>query len=343
MSFGRNSAEQRYGKVHMKTLNILHLGIGNVGKEVLKQITEQREQIIRTLEVSLEYSATFTSKNSEDEIVASIQKAPLPFVLIDTTTSDKIVPYLLQTLKRGGSAVLANKRPLSSSQKDFEQLQTLGKDGLLYECTVGAGLPVIRLLQDLLMTGDDIIEIQGCFSGTLGFIFSALEKGMTFSEAVRQAKEKGFTEFDPREDLSGKDVARKALILARLLGQKKEMQDIDITSLYAPEMQSLTVEEFMETVSQLDKEYAAKVMKAKKAGKALRFVARVTKQECSVGLQEVATASNIGRLTGPDNIIVFKTKRYNTNPIVIKGPGAGIEVTAAGVFADVIEIAKRLG
>lgn len=324
----------------MKQLQIVHLGLGAIGKEVYRQIAQQKETIEKNFGVSLKYASMFTSKNSTEEIHEAIQQVSLPFVLIDTTASDQTVPYIRAALERGGFAVLANKKPLAGEQVNFDKLHKVGGQRLFYECVVGAGLPVIRTIKDLLATGDEIIEIQGCFSGTLGFLFSQLDQGKSFSKAVLKAKEKGFTEPDPRDDLSGKDVARKTLILARIIGQKKTLEDIQLKGLYPTEMQELSVEEFLRDMHTLDEEYKEKVAHAKSQQKVLQFVAKVNAQECRVDLQEIDASSDIGSLRGPDNVVVIKTKRYFHNPLVIKGPGAGVEVTAAGVFADILSVAR---
>lgn len=330
------------GNCSMKVLNIIHLGIGNVGKEVVRQISAQKNHIEKNLGVSLQYVNQFDSKHSEEEIKSAISSVSLPFVVIETTASDKTLPYIKQALQRGGFVVLANKKPLAVSQKDFDLLHQLGSNRLFYECVVGAGLPVIRPLKDFIETGDEIIEIQGCFSGTLGFLFSQLYAEKSFSESVLEAKQKGYTEPDPRDDLGGVDVARKALILARLLGKKIELSDIQLEGLYPAEMGSLTVDQFLTEIKTLDDLYNTKRKNAAEKNNVLRFVAKISPKECSVGLQEVEKTSDIGSLNGPDNIVVIKTKRYFDNPLVVKGPGAGIAVTAAGVFADVISAVKMI-
>lgn len=324
----------------IKKLSIVHLGVGNVGSEVIKQIAQQREKVKDVLGVDLLYLGKFTAKNTKEEIINAIESVPSPFVLIDTTASDQTLPYLTNALTRGGFVVLANKKPLAGSQKDFDNLHKLGKNRLFYECVVGAGLPVIDPLKNLIATGDEIIEIQGCFSGTLGFLFSQLDAGKLFSKSIIEAKQKGYTEPDPRDDLSGIDVARKTLILARLLGNKIELQDIQLESLYPKKMSTLSIDDFLKEVKTLDNLYKKRITDAAKNKKVLRFVAKINQKNCSVGLQEVDRASDIGNLNGPDNIVVIKTKRYFANPLVIKGPGAGIEVTAAGVFADILSLAK---
>lgn len=324
----------------MKKLYVLHLGIGNVGKEVITLVTKQKEIIKKDFDVSLEYAGKFTSKNSDEEIKKALRSIPLPFVLIDTTASDRTIPHIVAAMKRGGFVILANKKPLAGRQKDFDLLHRLGGQRLFYECVVGAGLPVIKTLKDLIITGDEVLDIQGCFSGTLGFLFSEMDNGKSFSESLNLAKERGFTEPDLREDLSGLDVARKALILARLIGRKIEFEDIKLTSLYPKNMQRLSAENFLKSAYLLDDVYKKKTEQAKLKNKVLRFVARIDQRVCKVGLQEVNITIDIGSLKGPDNLIVFKTKRYSQNPLVIKGPGAGIEVTAAGVFADLLSVIK---
>lgn len=326
----------------MRKLFIIHLGMGNVGKEIKRQIVQQKRKITNNLNISLEYIKEFTSKNSDAEIKEAIKNIPMPFVLIDTTASDKTISFIKMALKRDGFAVLANKKSLAGTQENFESLHRVGRKRLLYECVVGAGLPVIRTLKDLLTTGDEVVEIQGCLSGTLGFIFTQLDSGKSFSESVIDAREKGFTEPDPRDDLSGLDVARKALILARIMGKKIELKDIALASLYPEDMDKLRIGEFMKQVNKLDNLYKARVENAKKEGKVLRFVAKISQKKCSVGLIKVNALRDIGSLNGPDNLIVFKTKRYAQYPLVVKGPGAGIFVAAAGVFADVLSVAKMI-
>lgn len=324
-----------------KELLIIHLGLGNVGKEVKQIIEKQKEKIQNDFGVSLVYRDAFTSRTPEEEIKKTIQLVSLPFVLIDTTASDKTVSLIELALKKGGFVVMSNKKLLTQTQQIFDRLHIYHKN-LFYETTVGAGLPIIKTLEIFLTTADDVIEIQGCFSGTLGFIFSEVEKGSLFSEAVLKAKKMGFTEPDPRDDLSGIDVARKALIIARMLGQKIELQNISLQGLYPKKMETANVEQFLKDISQLDKDYAEKIEKAKQEKKVLRFVAKITKKTCTVGLEAVAKSSDIGTLSGPDNIVIIKSKRYFTNPLVIKGPGAGIEVTAQGVVGDMLEIVKKI-
>ncbi len=342
----------------MKIIPIIHLGLGNVGKEVFRLVQLQRVKINKLYGVDLRYVACFTSKggcfqkngitnknnkvNLSVNVLDTLKKVTSPYILIDTTASDKTVPALNYALKHGSYVVLSNKKPLSSSQNLFDSLQNLGKQRLLYETTVGAGLPVMQTLKTFLETGDTIYSIEGCFSGTLGFICSSMERGVTYSNAVRQAQEKGFTEPDPRDDLSGLDVARKALILSRMIGLKAELKDIKRDLFFPKEISNFSVQDFMQLIQKYNGVYAQQFKKAAQNNKTLRYIATVLPSRITVGLKEVQRESSIGSLHGPDNIVVFKTKRYSVNPLVIKGPGAGVEVTAAGVFADICETIRRI-
>lgn len=232
---------------------------------------------------------------------------------------------------------LANKKPLTGSIADWEAL-TSDRDLIRFESTVGAGLPVISTLRRLLDSGDVVTSIEGQLSGTLGYILSALEHGEKFSSVVVDAKGKGFTEPDPRDDLSGLDVARKALIMARGLGQKLDLSDIDIEALYPAEMAELPLEEFMQRLPELDSHIDSKVSAAAKNNKKLRYAATVNDAGIKVGLVEVGEDSPLFSLQGTDNLISFKTGWYDSSPTVIRGPGAGLYVTAAGVLSDAMDV-----
>lgn len=352
----------------MKKLSILHIGLGNVGSELVQQILKQQKFVEKNNALQFVYYGLFTSKGGifrkkgfsstklpevlqqlkkgdmqkNLSIADCISRMPLPFVLIDTTASDKTVSLLKLALQKGGFVVMSNKKPITDSQRIFDHLHKIGNQQLFYETTVGAGLPIIQTLKTLLATGDDVIKIQGCMSGTLGFVFSQLEKGAAFSEAVKDAKTRGFTEPDPRDDLSGIDVARKALILARLIGQKIELVDIHLESLYPKEMATVTSKAFLENLSQLDQSYNNKIQAAKKVKKVLRYTATITQKTCDVKLEMIDKNSELGSLEGRNNSILFETRRYFDNPLIVKGHGAGVEVTAAGVFGDLLLIGNML-
>lgn len=261
-------------------------------------------------------------------------------ILVDLT-SDETAPLIQEALENGFHIVLANKKPLAVAQLEFDRLMQTAKDrglSLRYEATAGAGLPVLDTLAKLQESGDRVETILGAFSGTLGFIMSALEDGRKFSDAVREAWKLGYTEPDPRDDLSGTDVARKALILARTLGRRLELSDIALESLFTPRVDDADPARFVEKLSALDEEWAERVARAKHEGNVLRYVAKISRRAIRVGVEAVPQASPLGRLRGTDNTVVIHSKRYATNPLVVTGPGAGAAVTAAGVLNDIVAI-----
>ncbi|MGZ4779647.1 MAG: ACT domain-containing protein, partial [Thermoanaerobaculia bacterium] len=256
-------------------------------------------------------------------------------------TSEETAPLLQEALERGFHIVLANKKPLAVPQIEFDRLMATARERRLsfrYEATAGAGLPVFDTLAKLREAGDRIDTIVGCFSGTIGFLMTAIEEGKSFSGAVREAWKRGYTEPDPRDDLGGVDVARKALILARTLGRRLELSDIALQPLYPPELDDPDPKNFIRKLAALDDDYAARAAKARKDGLVLRYVATIARGEIRVGIEAVPQSSPMGRLHGADNQVAIYTKRYKTNPLVVTGPGAGADVTAAGVLNDIIAI-----
>ena len=210
-----------------------------------------------------------------------------------------------------------------------------------YETTCGAGLPVISTLRSLLATGDEVIEIVGCLSGTLGAIFSSVAQDLPMSRAIRDAKEAGYTEPDPRDDLSGLDVARKALILARTIGRTVELEDIAVESLVPAELRSVSIDDFMNGVSAHDQIMTDRQRSAAANGETLKYVATIPASgPIKVGVQPVSLSTVIGALQGPENIISIRTRRYDAYPLTISGPGAGADVTAAGMIADMLDLAR---
>jgi bifunctional aspartokinase / homoserine dehydrogenase 1 len=260
-------------------------------------------------------------------------------ILVDIT-SEETAPLLQEAVEQGFHIVLANKKPLAVSQIEFDRLMQTARDrgvSIRYEATAGAGLPVLDTLAKLQEAGDRVETILGCFSGTLGFIMTALEDGSPFSDAVRQAWKAGYTEPDPRDDLSGTDVARKALILARTLGRRMELSDIELEPLFGPESDDADPAAFVDKLKMLDKQMADRVSRARAEGKVLRYVAKIGRS-IRVGIEAVPESSPMGRLRGTDNQVAIYSKRYKTNPLVVTGPGAGAEVTAAGVLNDIVAI-----
>ncbi len=263
-------------------------------------------------------------------------------ILVDLT-SEETAPLIQEALEQGFHIVLANKKPLAVTQIEFDRMMQTAHDrglSLRYEATAGAGLPVLDTLAKLQESGDRIETILGCFSGTLGFLMTALEDGQKFSDAVREAWKRGYTEPDPRDDLSGTDVARKALILARTLGRSLELSDIKLEPLFGRDVDDADPAKFVDNLRKLDDEWRTRVERARAGKKVLRYVAKIGKT-ITVGVESIDQSSPMGGLRGTDNQIVIYSKRYKTNPLVVTGPGAGAEVTAAGVLNDIVAITMQ--
>lgn len=344
---------------------LIFLGLGNVGRALLRQILDTRDTLatragLRLVPIGLADTAglLFNPDGLEDDVLRNALQAkeeghplsaiahsrPLSAlddtlradaVLVDVTASTGTETILRAALNAGCRVVLANKHPLTGPWEGSRQF--IEHPHLRYEATVGAGLPVIATQRYLLDTGDSVTAISGCLSGTLGYLCAELERGVSYSAAVYQARSLGYTEPDPREDLSGRDVARKALILARTAGWPLEMADLTIEALYPESLADISTDSFMATASTLDEEYAARVEKARAEGKTLRYVAQVGPDGGKVGLAAVPQDGPLGALRGPDNYVSFLTHRYAETGLVVSGPGAGPQVTAAGVLDDIIE------
>lgn len=271
-----------------------------------------------------------------------------PVIAIDTAAGDRTSELLGANLANGGGVVLSNKAPLALPSTDpvarllWSEARFFGRTR--YETSCGAGLPVISTLRSMIASGDRITQVTGALSGTLGAIFADVDAGKPFSQAVVDAKAAGFTEPDPRDDLSGLDVARKALILARTLGIPVELDQIDIENLVPEALRDGSVESFLDGISAVDEQIFQRAAAARKHGARLKYVATVSADgPISVGMREIPLNTVLGSLTGPENIITITSARYHANPITITGPGAGAVVTAAGVVADMLELAAMLG
>ena len=263
-------------------------------------------------------------------------------ILVDATAADTagVLQYALTT---GFDLVLANKVPLAADQAAVDRLRDLARQcgrRIFHEATVGAGLPVIDTLNKLLEAGDEVQCIEGCPSGTLGFLFGALVQGESFSEALRRAIALGYAEPDPRVDLSGVDVARKALILGRAIGFRGELSEENIESLVPPHLAHVPLDEFLARLPEIDDTWSNRVNQARRKGRVLRYRAHVTPAGIAVGLVSVKLHEPLATLTGTDNQFTFTTKRYREQPLVITGPGAGPAVTAAGVFNDLLHVER---
>jgi homoserine dehydrogenase len=266
-----------------------------------------------------------------------------PVIVMDAAAGAETAPLDARALSSGAGVVLSNKAPLALPLSNPLAAQFWGAAGprghLRYEATCGAGLPVISTLRALLDSGDEPVEIVGVLSGTLGAIFTDLAAGADFSSAVRAAKTSGFTEPDPRDDLSGLDVARKALILARTLGRRVDLDDVAVENLVPAPLRESSPAEFATRLEELDVTWVRRVETAMATDAMLKYVATVPMEgPISVGVREVPRSSLLGALQGPENVVVLRTARYDAHPLAIVGPGAGAAVTAAGMTGDMLAL-----
>ena len=354
-----------------KTLSVGVIGPGTVGAALLRQLEKQSERLASDFNLDLRVSAIARSQtmllgekridlsNWEDEFESravdtdldlfeeTVNPEHLPHaVIIDCTSSENIASRYAGWLSRGIHVITPNKKAFSSAYADYKALQAAADEGsshYFYETTVGAALPVISTLCDLIYTGDEIKSVRGIFSGTLAYLFNVYDGTTPFSEIVRAAKESGYTEPDPRDDLSGMDVARKLTILARELGLQIEIGDFPVRSLVPEALQDCSVEEFLAELPEYDGEIDALYREAVAAHKQLRYVATLEADgSAEVGLEAVAEDHPFSNINLTDNIVQFESARYSENPLVIQGPGAGPEVTAGGVFSDLLRLANYL-
>lgn len=360
----------------VKEVGIVQIGIGGVGSAVVQQVLAQQATLEQQYGVRIGYHALVETSGavvSQSDSLLSAEAvyetlnarqngtalATLPHgtepgdwqqllpsrpcIVADITAANGMERGLVAAVEAGHRVVLANKRPLTGSLDVFKAL-TAG-NATRYEVTVGAGLPVIDTLQRLRDTGDTLLRIEAAMSGTLSYLCSALEDGELLSVAVRTAKKNGWTEPEPRDDLSGSDVARKALILARTMGMEWEMADVPSDPWYPPGLEGMTGEIFLEHLAELNDLFAERVRDDRKNDLALRYVAMVEPGGATVALRELPMEHPLASLRGTDNMFVISTERYS-DPMphmVIRGPGAGVAVTAAGVFGDIIATAREMG
>ncbi|ACF12299.1 aspartate kinase [Chlorobaculum parvum NCIB 8327] len=267
-------------------------------------------------------------------------------IVVDCTASKQVAESYPELLQANISVATANKLGMAGSGELYGKIMKAERSSnarFLYETNVGAGLPIISTLNDLKNSGDRIICIEGVLSGTLSYIFNELRKGGRFSEIVRKAKESGYTEPDPRDDLSGADFARKMLILGRALGYQLEYDDVECQSLVPESCQGdMSTAEFLDRLATIDDWYVEEMESAAKEGKTIAYTGELKDGKAKVGLKRVPLESPVAGLNGTENLVVFTTDRYLDTPLVVKGPGAGGEVTAGGVFADILRIASYL-
>ncbi len=354
----------------VKTVHLFLAGTGLVGQALLRQILAQRENLrSRHLRFVLNGIANSTrmaispsgldpaewkdalSSHAEPSSPAALlhemRRLNLPnSIFIDCTASDDVAAIYPEALASSISVVTPNKRANAGSYSQWMALRESAARGnvkFFYETNVGAGLPVIGTLSDLLSSGDEIVRIEAILSGTLSFIFNTVRRGTSFSEIVKEAKRRGYTEPDPRDDLCGKDVARKLLILAREIGLALEEHDITVESLVPVSCRSATtLDEFFAALEHEDAAFEKLRASAEERGEVLRYVGAVEKGRAHVALSTLPASHPFASLSGSDNVISFTTRRYNDRPLVVQGPGAGTEVTAAGVLADIMRAASYL-
>ncbi len=353
------------------TLSIGLIGPGIVGGALLAQIDGQIARL-RALHVDLRVRGIAASKKmlveegaidladwrgrleaagvplDLDKFVDAVQSDYIPHTLIiDCTADAQVANRYKDWLARGIHVVTPNKKANSGILEYYRACQDAARASgahYLYEATVGAGLPIIQTLRDLRETGDDITSIEGIFSGTLAYLFNVFDGREPFSSIVRTAKQKGYTEPDPRDDLSGVDVARKLIILGREMGLTLEMKDVRIEGLVPKDLEKCTVPEFMERLADFDEAMSAKYAAARARGEVLRYVGRIDSSgAATVALTSLDARHSFANIALTDNIVRFATRRYCDNPLIVQGPGAGPEVTAGGVFADILRLTAYLG
>ncbi len=366
-----NALHEAFFLSDTRVLHLFIIGVGLIGSTLLEQIKKQaaylkEKQLIEIKVVGLSNSSKMLFEeegigfdNWKNDLLASSDNASLPgfinrmkdmnlsnTIFIDNTASEKVAGFYESILESSISISTPNKIATSSSYLQYQRLKNLAKKNgvlFLYETNVGAGLPVISTLNDLIHSGDRILKIEGVLSGSLSFIFNSFKEGILFSDIVKEAKAKGFTEPDPRIDLNGIDVRRKLIILARETGLALDASEVEIENILPEACQKATsVDSFLEEVEKVDEVFEKMRVDAAKENKMLRMIAQLENGKAKIGLQAVDPNHPFYSLSGSDNMIVFTTERYKDRPLVVRGPGAGAEVTAAGIFAEIITIGNFL-
>lgn len=351
----------------MKRLEIVQIGLGHVGRAVAQIVIEERKRWREDHDLDVRYKAVSDTsgalvgeellpqairlkeeggKLSElgveplEEMLRSEPTPGVTRVVVDVAVHGGTFDLDLVGIRNGSYLVLSNKGPLSGSTAQYEQLMRMVPGRLWHEATVGAGMPIISTMGGLREGGDEIFEVQASPSGTLQFIMSAVEEGRSFSEAVREAVALHYAEPDPRDDLSGLDVARKAIILARMMGRAIEPEEILYESLVPAGLEDVSQEEFMRRLPEHDEAFRERLL-AVEEHHMLRYLARIPKAgPVTVGLQDTPVESPFGPISGPENVFDFRTRRYSDVTLTIRGPGAGPERTASGVVWDLLDISR---
>lgn len=350
------------GKINLKSksANIFIAGVGAVGGALINQFNKldrkkydlhvigfcnSTKVIWRGNEITPDELYGGKAKRWDDVIQKLIdyKEDKWPLIFVDATGSMEVAKLYLELIENGIHVVTPSKLANTIEQSYYDSLKRASSQNNVqyhYETTVGAALPVIQVIKDLIETGDEIIEISGVVSGTMTYLFNQLENGTRFSHAVVKARSLGYAEPDPRDDLSGEDVARKFLIIARTCGLVLERSDIEVESLIPKSLAGVDANSFLSLFSDFDQEWTERIKKEQNAGRTLRYTGLFKDGRIRVGIDAVDKSSALGQLTGTNNLIQIKTRRYYDQPLIIQGPGAGKEVTAAGVLADIQKILK---
>jgi homoserine dehydrogenase len=352
-----------------RTLSVGLIGPGRVGSVLLNQLRHAQERLARETGLELKLRGVAASRRmwldcddpdlnarhdgaqtwrptDLDEFAAYVRGEDQHHaMLIDCSANDAVASHYAEWLASGLHVVTPNKLASSGPLSRWQAIRAAGNHGgrFRYEATVCAGLPVVQTLRDLLDTGDQLLSVEGMFSGTLAWLCCQYNGKRPFSSLVREAHELGYTEPDPRDDLSGIDVARKLVILAREAGWPLSLQDVAVKSLVAPELTSISLDDFMARLEEMDAPMADWLAKAQAEQGVLRHVASLDREgHAKVQLHVLPSSHPFAHTRLTDNIVQFRTQRYRDNPLLVQGPGAGPEVTAAGVFADLLRIAESL-
>ena len=362
-----NVLHEAFFESSKKQLNIFIAGVGNVGNKLVSQLQQQSDYLLSHLNIQIKVTGLANSKhilinedgidlkNWQEELAAAPQATIDDFtseiikrnlrnsVFVDVSASAVVAAVYSKMLERSIAVVACNKITASSAYNNYVHIKNLSKEfnaPYLFETNVGAGLPIIDTLNNLIKSGDKIRKMQAVLSGTLNFVFNNYDATKPFAEVVKQAQDEGYTEPDPRLDLGGTDVMRKIMILAREAGEQMEMEDIANNAFLPQECFDGNVEDFYTSMLKNEEHFKAIYKAANDKGCKLKFVANFDNGKASVGLQHIPAQSDFYHLYGKDNIVLFYTDRYPENPLVVKGAGAGADVTASGVFADIIRLAK---
>ncbi len=353
-----------------KTLSIGLIGPGNVGKDLLSQLHQALPTLLREHHIQIEVRAILNSQHmllfdapiplhaweelfqkqavpaNRDDFINHVANSYTPNVaILDCTANQDVAMQYAAIMEKGIHLITPNKHANAGDFQYYQTLKNLSRHHAhyFYEATVCAGLPVISTLQDLIKTGDTVHSIIGVVSGTLSYIFNEMGKGRAFSEVVLEAQKCGFTEPDPREDLSGMDVARKLVCLARELGHSVTLSDVKVHDLVPPALKSCSFEQFLSELPQYDHLLEEPLSKARVHNQCLHYVGIIHQDgRLTIDMQLFASTHPFARLEGTDNMIIFKTERYDVRPMIIQGPGAGAAVTAAGIFSDLLRLVSVL-